>query len=362
MSVNAAANARSISKAVRLHEQAARLEKDGKLVEAEARCRVALDIFEQEGGPASADVANVLHSLGEILHRQRKYREAEACAHRAAILIEPLLPQFGGSVGVLIQISSLILLGTALRDQGRYSEARTALVRAIEIATSIAGLPAATIRALNEFGVLCKFAGWYEDGERAYLQALGLARPLYGEESLETATILHNIGGMDHARGLFEMAQNPARRAFEIRRALLGESHPDVLADAVAYAAILDGLGRWKESRPIYEHAIAEYERMYGPENYEVAAALHNLAAVELADGNIAKAEALARRTVALKHKLLGAGHPDTAFSAMNLCIILRERGGRDEAGPMLEKALATFERTLPGDHPNVVRCRMLLV
>jgi len=359
--VREVAKGRVISKAVRLHEESTTFGQTGNLAEAEARCRVALDLFEHEQGPTSADVANVLRSLGEILHRQRKYPEAEACAHRASIIIEPLLPQFEGPDGMSILVSSVILVGTSLRDQGRYTEARTALVRAIEMAASIAGQPAATMRALNEFGVLCKFAGWFENGERAYLQALGLARRLYGEESLEVATILHNIGGLDHARGQYEMAQHPARRAFEIRRALLGVSHPDVLGDAVAYAAVLDGLGRYEESRAIYEHALAEYERIFGPEHYEVAATLHNLAAVECVSGNIAKAETLARRAVLLKYKLLGPRHPDTAFSAMNLGVILVEYGRAGEARPLFESALITFERTLPGEHPNLVRCKGLL-
>src|ERR1035438_9712630 len=86
------------------------------------------------------------------------------------------------------------------------------------------------------------------------------------------AVLYHNLGGLDHARGRFREAEEPARRAWEIRRELLGPDHPDALADACAYAGVLDGLERYAESRPIYQHALEVWERMYGPVHFEVAA------------------------------------------------------------------------------------------
>lgn len=352
---------RTIAKAVRLHEDAGRFQQAGNLREAEARSRVALDIIEQEQGPASADAANVLHSLGQILRRQRKYAEAEACAHRAAVIIEPLLPQFEGPEGTLILTWSLVLLGAVLREQGRYAEAEAPLARAILLGRSLPNPSDALITALNEYGVLCKFAGWFENGEIAYQRAFELAVKLHGGNSETTATILHNLGGLYHSGGQFPEAEQHARRGLEMRRALLGDAHPDVLSDAVAYGAILDALGRFRESRPIYERALAEFTRTLGPEDYKVAATLHNLAGVEHAQGNIARAEELARRAVVLKQRILGTQHPDTAFSAMNLGVILFQLGSEEEARALVSSALAIFERTLAPGHPNLVHCRSLL-
>lgn len=352
---------RTIAKAVRLHEDSAEFQQAGNLREAEARCRVALDIIEQEEGPASADAANVLHSLGEILRRRRKYAEAETCAHRAAIIIEPLLPQFAGPEGMLILILSLALLGAARREQGRYTEAEAPLARAIQLGDSLPNPTDALIAALNEYGVLSKFAGWFENAESVYHRAFELALRLHGWHSETTATILHNLGGLYHACGRFREAEEHARRGLEMRRALRGEAHPDVLSDAVAYGAILDALGRYSESRPIYERAVAEYTRTFGPEDYEVAVVLHNLDGVERAQGNMAKAEELARRAVVLKQRILGTQHPDTAFSAMNLGVILFELGSEEEARARAGSALVIFERTLAPGHPNLVQCRRLL-
>lgn len=351
----------SISKAAKLREESAKFEENGELSQAEARYRVALDLLEQEKGPACADVASALNSLGDVLRRQRKFSEAEACAHRSAIIIEPLLPQFAGCDGILSLITSLVLLGSALRDQGRYQEAEAPLVRAVQIGRSLPSLTGALIKALNEYGVLCKFAGWFERADLVYRRAYELSVKFHGANSREVATVLHNQGGLCHAQAQFEIAEQYARKGLEMRRALLGDVHPEVLADAVAYAAILDGLGRYNESLPMYEWAIREYTRILGPESYEVAAALHNLSAADRALGKLADAEPLARRALDLKHKLLGTWHPDTAFSAMNLGAILLECGRRQDARALLWGAHVTFERTLAPDHPNLVQCRELL-
>jgi hypothetical protein len=44
-----------------------------------------------------------------------------------------------------------------------------------------------------------------------------------------------------------------------------------VVADIAALAAILDGQGKYDESEPLYQRALAIFAREYGPEHYEIA-------------------------------------------------------------------------------------------
>ncbi|MBS1872107.1 MAG: tetratricopeptide repeat protein [Acidobacteria bacterium] len=351
----------SIDYAIELHDESTRLEAAGELTAAEARCRQALAIFEKEDGPESPDVANLLHSLGMILEKQGRYDETEVCARRALAIVEPLLPQFDGPDGVLIQLHALGLLGTALRQKGRYLEARPLLERALAIADGLGNEPEEVVTALNNFGMLCKFAGWFDEGAGSYARAMRIILPITGERHETVATLYHNIGGLEHARECYAAAEEPSRKAWEIRGALLGEEHLNAQADAVAYAAVLDGLDRFDESRPIYERALAIYERVLGPEHYEVAATLHNLSVLEQAQGDVERGVALCRRSLELKRKLLGDDHPDTALTLMNLGAMLLDQGQRDEARPLCESALATFRRTLAPAHPHVLLCESLV-
>ena len=345
----------SIEDAVALLDDSARLESERNLVAAEAVCREALALFERQLGRDSPDTANAIYSLGTILEQRGNYAEAEECARRAASAVEPRLAEFDGPQGHLILVRSLGLLGTALRQQGAYRAAEDQLLRAISLAEALPGHPEEVAGAWNNLGVLCKFAGWFDRAEQAYARALHFARQQATGGELTIGAILHNVGGLEHARGAFDRAEEPARRAWEIRRTLLGEEHPDALADAVAYAAILDALGRAVESRPIYTRALPVYEGVFGPASYEVAATLHNLAGAEALMGQTVCAIQLLRRALAIKASALGTDHPDTALTVMNLGALLKNR-------KLLCRALAVFEPTLAADHPHITHCRELIV
>ena len=306
----------------------------------------------------SLRAAFCLCSIGAVFEKTAAYGEAETCAVRVLAMLDGL-PGASPSA-VLLRLRGLGLLGTALRQQGKYQLAEAPLVRAIELAEAIPDRPEELSTAWNSLGVLCKYAGWFERGEQAYKRALEAAEQQTRHREAVTATILHNIGGLHHARGRFDLAEEPARRAWEMRRSMLGDEDAATLADAVAYAAVLDGLKRYSESRPIYEHALAVYERIFGPEHYETAAVLHNLALVEQAEGHHERALELARRSFEIKRRLLGAGHPDTALSAMNVAS-MRMKEDPVEARVLLGDALHAFERALAPDHPHIARCRQLI-
>jgi tetratricopeptide (TPR) repeat protein len=287
--------------------------------------------------------------------RRSAWADSEARARRALNVLDSLMPDRGGKYGPLLQARALGLLGTALRQLGRYTEAEPHLVRAIALAETMPERPFEAAIAWNNLGMVCKYVGWYQRGEDAYSKALSYA----GENEEITATVLHNIGGLYHSWGRFEEGESPAHRAWEIRRRLRGQNDPATLADAVAYAGVLDGLKRYGESRPIYERALEVYERAFGPVHFEVASTLHNLAMVEAAEGHRDRAVELARRTWEMKVHLLGEEHPETALSGMNLAVLTG--GADDDSRRLLETALQVFERCLQPGHPRTERCRKLL-
>jgi tetratricopeptide (TPR) repeat protein len=342
-----------------LQTEALRLLEEGHHAESAAKCKQALESFDDSYPRPSARAAFVLCSLGFILEQTGVYAEAEACAARALAMLESLPPASVGPAIDLLRLRSFSLLGTALRQLGEYAKAEAPFLRAIEIAEGLPDRPDEAAGAWNNLGMLCKYAGWFDRGEQAYARALEAAARQAPHRKQITATILHNIGGILHARGHFDRAEEPARQAWEIRRELTGDDHPSTLADAAAYAAVLDGLGRYKESKPMYQHALAIYERVFGPEHYETAATLHNLALVEESEGNLARAVEMARRSLDIKTRLFGRDHPDAALSAMNLASLLIGNS-TEEARALLDSALRTFERALAADHPHAALCRRL--
>jgi tetratricopeptide (TPR) repeat protein len=344
-----------IAEAIQLHDRALAELDAGRLSEAEADAASSLAIFESEDGLESPDVANVATTLGAIADARGDSSAALDHARKACRIMDALEGRCVGSKADAIRVAALGGAGTALRVMGQYGDAEPWLRRAITVAerTVDAQLLAG---ALNNLAVLFKYTGNFDEGERLYLRALSLAE----ENSAQAATLYHNLGGLDHARGRFESAEPHARRAVEIRARLLGDDHLDTLADACALAGVLDGLARYTESEPIYRRALAAFERLLGPEHYEIAVNLNNLAGVRWSLGDAVEAEVLYRRALEMKRRLLGPDHPDTAVTGHNLASMLEDLGRTAEARTLAAHARCVFESVLSEPHPKIDAARSL--
>jgi tetratricopeptide (TPR) repeat protein len=83
----------------------------------------------------------------------------------------------------------------------------------------------------------------------------------------------------------------------------------EAAADRIALAAILDASGRHREAAEALRHALSVYERVLGPDHYEVAAVLDNLAAVAERAGEPDRAAALRARASRIRRRVLGHTH-----------------------------------------------------
>lgn len=342
-----------VSDATYLHERALALAEDARWQEAEEAAYAALELFEAEGGRYSPDVANVLNLLSTVADARSQPALAEQHASRAWSIMIRLGGRCAGPEAQAIRIEALGRMGSALRTAGRYPQAERWLRQAVDLAeqegVQVPG-------ALNSLGVLYKYAGNFDAAERLYRRALDQV----ADDSALAATILHNLGGLAHARGRYAEGELCARRAWEIRRELLGPEHPETLADACVYAAILDGLERFSESEPIYRHALEVLDRLLGPDHVEIAVTLHQLAAVHHRRGDHSQAESLYQSAFEMKRRVLGVEHPDTALTMCSYAALLCDLNRPEQARPLCANALAVLERTLSPDHPRIAAARQI--
>ena len=59
----------------------------------------------------------------------------------------------------------------------------------------------ASAALLNGLGVLHKYQGRYDEAEPAYRRALAIAEAALGPDHPDVASLYHNLGGLEHARG-----------------------------------------------------------------------------------------------------------------------------------------------------------------
>ena len=115
-------------------------------------------------------------------------------------------------------------------------------------------------------------------------------------------------------------------------------------------------LGKHQEAQPLYERVIAIREKVLGPDHPDTATSLSNLAVLYKKQGAYTQAQPLYQRALTIWQRALGPIHPWTAIGLNNLAKLYRAQGAYAQALPLYQRALAIRERVLGLDHPDTVK------
>ena len=166
------------------------------------------------------------------------------------------------------------------------------------------------------------------------------------------AAVQSTIGMTYRQLGHYEEAEPLLRSALEIRKSVLGPTHPDVAESLIEMANLLQDEGDYEGAEPLYREALAMGHKF--SEDTATATRLNNLAILLKDQGDYKGAEPLYREALAMDRKLLGAEHPSVADKLNNLANLLSDKGDYEAAEPLYREALAIHRRALGEEHPGV--------
>jgi CHAT domain-containing protein len=138
-----------------------------------------------------------------------------------------------------------------------------------------------------------------------------------------------------------------AKKALAAREARFGKDSPEIIpylkiTGQLSFATSLE------VALSYYRRALSIAEKTYGPENAEVAECLDNIASPQ---GSNKEAKLFRERAYAMRRKLFGDDHPETAKSYCHLGDQARQAKNDHMAQDYLNRALVIFERSLtPAD------------
>jgi tetratricopeptide (TPR) repeat protein len=210
------------------------------------------------------------------------------------------------------------------------------------------------VQALNEVFPSVEFRNWPQC-ERLIPHAIVAGRLVedFGLDSVAAAHLLNQSGYYLDDRARYAEAEPLYQRALAIYEKALGPDHPDTATSLNDLALLYDNQGRYVEAEPLLQRALAIKEKAQGSDHPETATSLNNLAGIYGHQGRPAEAEPLLQRALAIYEKALGPDHPDTATSLNNLAAIYDDQGRYAEAEPLYRRALAIREKALGPDHPG---------
>jgi tetratricopeptide (TPR) repeat protein len=209
------------------------------------------------------------------------------------------------------------------------------------------------VRAVSHMFPYPDYPNW--DICRRYLLHAHVCSDLIEQKNLlftEAARLLNYLGYYLWQRGEYEQAEPLYQRALAIYERTLGSDHPNTATNLNNLAILYRNLGNYEQAELLNQRALNINVKAYGPDHPNTVTNLNNLAVLCMSQGNYKQAELLYQRTLSIPERLLGSDHIDTASSLNNLAFLYYKQGKYEQAESLYQRALAICEKVLPSDHP----------
>ncbi|HUF35018.1 MAG TPA: serine/threonine-protein kinase [Gemmatimonadales bacterium] len=251
-----------------------------------------------------------------------------------------------------LRAEMLGVVGSLYRRLGLWDEARPLLEGAVEAQRSRGpGARAELADASERLAGLLHDLGDYEESERLAREVVAERRRL-PESDPRVAAGLATLATVLRQRGEFPEADSLLREGLRLSRAR---------DDTAAVAGMLADLASvaWRrghnaEARAAAEESVALRRRLHGELHTETAQALRGLGLVLRAQGEYAAAVSAFNESLAIRERLLGPDHSLVASALGDLGGAFQESGRMAEAEAAHQRALAIRRAALGPDHPEV--------
>jgi tetratricopeptide (TPR) repeat protein/CHAT domain-containing protein len=317
-------------------QQVNQFDREGKLSDAIAAAERLLKIETAMLGRNHPDVAQTLRRLADFHLARDDFEGAEA---RRKEVLDIVAQVYGAS-------------------HWETTEARLAL----EDTRIQAGLDAADRTRLKaakrregEARQCCQ-QGQFAQAIRIYDGIPELRRKLLGETHPEYARSLIDLGAFCCFAGDFSRAERLDQEAVDILKKVVGEQHPGYAIALNNLAGLYAERGDPARAEPLHRKALEIRKQVLGPTHPHYAQSLQGLAGVYREMGDLARAEPLFREAVEINREALGERHTRFALALINLGAIYRDTDDWRRAEPLLRQAVDILRESVGDKHPDYAK------
>jgi tetratricopeptide (TPR) repeat protein len=288
-------------------------------------------------------------------------------------------------------LSSLQLLGEALRDLGKLNEAAPILDQVVALNTQYnganspktgaarvaraenykemeripeairelrevlpmlerprAGQQGAAAEGYTKLAWMLAEQGEFQEAHAAATKAIAITERHNGAESVPAVEAWESDGYVDEHWGRLTDAERSLRHGYDLCARICGPRGVSQLQGAaIELGAVLAQLHRTDEATKLLRKAIVSLEQAVGPDREEIADANWILAQMAYDAGHYAEAEPYARDSYTVRHKTHPQGH-NTVLSALLLAMVCMHLGRDAELEDLLREMGPAIQR--PGE------------
>jgi len=316
--------------------------------EADYRKVIALEAgLPTERGNQEA-LARAEYGLGILLGYQGNYAEGRRQLESALARQKALFGEENDETA-----RTMKELADLLENAGEHKAAIALMQTAVRVQKKIHGNAPhpALFEAINDLAVLYYREQRYEEWEAGILEALAMARRLYGDKHAAVSDVLSSFAVVLQMRGELARSEATYREVLAMQRSLFGDVNPEVAFTLSSLAEIQYARGDTRDGFASLNESLHMYQRLFPGDHPEVARAMNRVGFRLTMAGDYAGADRELKAALAMRRRLLGNSHPDIGSSLMNLAILEAATGKFTDAERDGRQAREIFTATLaPSD------------
>jgi tetratricopeptide (TPR) repeat protein len=325
----------------------------GNYEKAQPLAERALDLAD-EANVSDSGMSACLLDLAYIYKNRGMLAQAEATCRMGMELQEKVYSEHHPYVAYALRIQSGIY-----REQARYKDAMGALERAIGIMSRDKGEDDPAIAPLKvDIARLLTAQGNFTEAESHFSEALAPVELRYGPDHLYTAEVRTSIAELYVLLGQYDRAEEIIRDVLVIQKKAYGSEHHFLVPAWMVASAIHQARGEYDKAETLLQNALGTVERTMGPGHPLAGEVLSRLGDLYIAGGQYARAEDALNRARKVLQKSLGADNDRTAVVLNSLAKICIYKGKYPQAEKLCQEALACLTILFDENHPKVLDVR----
>jgi tetratricopeptide (TPR) repeat protein len=259
-------------------------------------------------------------------------------------------------------LTSLFILASTYRRQGRWKEAEELQVSVMETDKRVLGEEHPdTLTGISNLASTYQDQGRWKEAEELQLSVMEANKQVLGEEHPGTLAGMANLASTYRKQGRWKEAEELQVLVMEARKRVLGEEHPGTLTSMFNLASTYQDQGRWKEAEELQLSVMEARKRVLGEEHPGTLTSMASLASTYQDQGRWKEAEELQLSVMEVRKRVLGEEHPDTLAGMVNFAYTLECQDRIIMASLLLQRAInVAFEYYGP-DYPDISKWRMAL-
>jgi tetratricopeptide (TPR) repeat protein len=264
-----------------------------------------------------ADASRALWNLATLYRSRGDFSKAEACAIKAADMVE------GRE-----RVAPRLVLASIYTEQRRYAEAEQILAWAEEGADD-----ALRVAIYNNTAAIALTTGKYSRAEEFARKAIELGQQALPGQHPAVAAAWNTLGQARRFQNDYLEAERAYRQSMELWEQAVGSNHPNLARLMMNLGGLYHERGRETGAEKLYRKAASIFETTYGPDHYLTLVARNELADVLRGQKRFTEAEKLSAATLAGLERSFPHGDSRVTQALKNRWQLLHDSGRSREAG-----------------------------